>query len=47
MVDEVATAAAEQGAATMDEMASPLTGADGNVEFLLHVRRGPASPGGC
>jgi predicted rRNA methylase YqxC with S4 and FtsJ domains len=39
VVDEVASAAAEQGADRMDEMASPLTGADGNVEFLLHVRR--------
>ena len=39
VVDEVATAAAEQRADRMDEMASPLTGADGNVEYLLHVRR--------
>ena len=27
----------------MGVMASPLTGADGNVEFLLHARTGPAS----
>jgi hypothetical protein len=25
-------------------MASPLTGADGNVEFLLHARTAPARP---
>jgi 23S rRNA (cytidine1920-2'-O)/16S rRNA (cytidine1409-2'-O)-methyltransferase len=39
VVEEVATAAAEQGADRMGEMESPLTGADGNVEFLLHLRR--------
>jgi hypothetical protein len=33
------TAALEQGgAAIMGVMASPLTGADGNVEFVLHAR---------
>jgi 23S rRNA (cytidine1920-2'-O)/16S rRNA (cytidine1409-2'-O)-methyltransferase len=33
------------GAAIMDLMVSPLTGADGNVEFLLHARAGrPPSP---
>lgn len=31
------------GAAMMDAMVSPLTGADGNVEFLAHLRAGPAS----
>jgi 23S rRNA (cytidine1920-2'-O)/16S rRNA (cytidine1409-2'-O)-methyltransferase len=39
VLEEVATAAAESGADRMDEMESPLTGADGNVEFLLHLRR--------
>ena len=39
VVEEVATAAVEQGADRMGEMESPLTGADGNVEFLLHLRR--------
>jgi predicted rRNA methylase YqxC with S4 and FtsJ domains len=42
VLEEVATAAAESGADRMDEMESPLTGADGNVEFLLHLRRTPA-----
>jgi len=32
------------GAAIMGAMASPLTGADGNVEFLLHARSAPAAP---
>jgi 23S rRNA (cytidine1920-2'-O)/16S rRNA (cytidine1409-2'-O)-methyltransferase len=41
VLEEVATAAAESGADRMDEMESPLTGADGNVEFLLHLRRTP------
>ena len=31
-----------RGAAIMDLMVSPLQGADGNVEFLLHVRTGAA-----
>jgi 23S rRNA (cytidine1920-2'-O)/16S rRNA (cytidine1409-2'-O)-methyltransferase len=42
VLEEVATAAAESGADRMDEMESPLTGADGTVEFLLHLRRTPA-----
>ncbi|MCH2434254.1 MAG: TlyA family RNA methyltransferase [Acidimicrobiales bacterium] len=32
------------GAAIMEGMASPITGADGNVEFLVHVVRGDAPP---
>ena len=44
VVDEVARAAAEQGADTMGVMASPLRGADGNVEFLLHARRRSGAP---
>ena len=42
---DVAAAAAEGGAATMGAMPSPITGADGNVEFLLHVRA--ATPPGA
>ena len=37
---EVSTALADAGATIMGAMASPLTGADGNVEFLLHARSG-------
>ena len=43
VLDEVAAALDELGAAIMGAMASPLTGADGNVEFLLHVH-GSAEP---
>jgi 23S rRNA (cytidine1920-2'-O)/16S rRNA (cytidine1409-2'-O)-methyltransferase len=43
VVEEVATAAAKEGADRMGEMESPLPGADGNVEFLLHLRRRAAS----
>jgi len=38
-LDEVATALSAAGAAIMGVMASPITGGDGNVEFLLHVNR--------
>ena len=34
----VSSALASHGAAMMDVMVSPLTGADGNVEFLAHLR---------
>lgn len=34
---ELISAIGEHGAAIMDAMVSPLPGADGNVEFLLHV----------
>jgi 23S rRNA (cytidine1920-2'-O)/16S rRNA (cytidine1409-2'-O)-methyltransferase len=37
-VEGVAAAFVSQGAAMIDTMRSPLTGADGNVEFLLHLR---------
>lgn len=43
VLHEVAAALDEQGAAMMGAMASPLTGADGNVEFLLHARTAPAT----
>lgn len=37
---EVVAALEDRGASIMGVMASPLTGADGNVEFLLHARAG-------
>jgi len=37
-VDDVAAAFAAEGSDMMGTMRSPLTGADGNVEFLMHVR---------
>ncbi|MET0903015.1 MAG: TlyA family RNA methyltransferase [Acidimicrobiales bacterium] len=40
---EVTAALEQQGAAIMGAMASPLTGADGNVEFLVHARTATAS----
>jgi 23S rRNA (cytidine1920-2'-O)/16S rRNA (cytidine1409-2'-O)-methyltransferase len=46
VLDEVATALEDLGAAIMGAMASPLTGADGNVEFLLHARTAPTAPRG-
>ncbi len=36
---DVRSAFAERGATMMGAMASPLRGADGNVEFLAHLRR--------
>jgi 23S rRNA (cytidine1920-2'-O)/16S rRNA (cytidine1409-2'-O)-methyltransferase len=38
-VDEVCRALTDLGAAIMGTMESPLTGADGNVEFLVHARK--------
>ncbi|MGH9178137.1 MAG: TlyA family RNA methyltransferase, partial [Acidimicrobiales bacterium] len=37
VLEEVRSAFAAQGAAMMGAMVSPLTGADGNVEFLAHL----------
>jgi len=42
VLEEVGTAIAAAGGAIMDAMVSPLRGADGNAEFLVHVRRAPA-----
>jgi len=42
VLEEVAAALGGLGAAIMGAMASPLTGADGNVEFLVHARSAPA-----
>ena len=39
---EVLSALDERGATIMGLMASPITGSDGNVEFVLHARPGPA-----
>ena len=44
VLGEVAGALVAAGAAIMGAMASPLTGADGNVELLLHARAGTAAP---
>jgi 23S rRNA (cytidine1920-2'-O)/16S rRNA (cytidine1409-2'-O)-methyltransferase len=40
VLTEVSSAAASAGAAMMSAMVSPLTGADGNVEFFLHCQVG-------
>jgi 23S rRNA (cytidine1920-2'-O)/16S rRNA (cytidine1409-2'-O)-methyltransferase len=40
VLHEVIAAFAERGATMMGVMASPITGTDGNVEFLVHLRRG-------
>ncbi len=42
VLDRVRDALVERGAAMMGAMVSPLTGADGNVEFLIHVVPGGA-----
>jgi len=42
---EVIAAFATRGATMMDLMASPITGTDGNVEFLAHFRREGADQG--
>ena len=39
---EVERSIRRHGAAIMEGMVSPITGADGNVEFLVHVVRGEA-----
>jgi len=39
VVGEVAAAYGELGAAMMDTVRSPITGAEGNVEFFLWLRR--------
>jgi 23S rRNA (cytidine1920-2'-O)/16S rRNA (cytidine1409-2'-O)-methyltransferase len=45
VLDEVVIALRVTGAAIMGAMVSPLTGADGNVEFLVHARA--ATPRGA
>jgi 23S rRNA (cytidine1920-2'-O)/16S rRNA (cytidine1409-2'-O)-methyltransferase len=44
VVEEVAEACRRSGAGPLDVMPSPLRGPAGNVEFLIHVRKG--HPGG-
>lgn len=44
VLGEVGDAITGQSAAMMDAMVSPLQGADGNVEFLIHARPGVAGP---
>jgi 23S rRNA (cytidine1920-2'-O)/16S rRNA (cytidine1409-2'-O)-methyltransferase len=39
VLNEVVSALTDAGAAMMGAMVSPLKGADGNVEFLVHVRK--------
>jgi 23S rRNA (cytidine1920-2'-O)/16S rRNA (cytidine1409-2'-O)-methyltransferase len=43
VLHEVVGALEHEGAAIMGVMASPLTGTDGNVEFLVHARTGTTS----
>jgi 23S rRNA (cytidine1920-2'-O)/16S rRNA (cytidine1409-2'-O)-methyltransferase len=45
VLGEVGVAMTAQSAAMMDAMVSPLRGADGNVEFLVHARAGAVAPG--
>jgi len=45
-VDDVVYALEGRGAAIMGAMVSPITGADGNVEFLVHARTSPAAAPG-
>jgi 23S rRNA (cytidine1920-2'-O)/16S rRNA (cytidine1409-2'-O)-methyltransferase len=45
VLHRVGTAVAVRGAAMMGAMRSPITGADGNVEFLLHAARRPVADG--
>ena len=46
VLGEVADAVRGRGATMMGAMVSPLTGADGNVEFLVHLANGPAPVAG-
>jgi 23S rRNA (cytidine1920-2'-O)/16S rRNA (cytidine1409-2'-O)-methyltransferase len=45
-LEGVASALVSAGTGIMGAMASPLTGASGNVEFLLHARKGLGGAGG-
>ncbi len=45
VLTEAASALAGHGAAMMGAMVSPLKGADGNVEFLVHLRAHEAAAG--
>ena len=41
VLHEVVAGAVDAGLAAIDVIRSPITGADGNAEFLLHLRPGP------
>ena len=43
VLEDVACAARDLGAAIMGAMVSPITGTEGNVEFLLHARKAPVA----
>ena len=43
VLNRVACAVRDLGAAIMGAMVSPITGTEGNVEFLLHVRAAPGT----
>jgi 23S rRNA (cytidine1920-2'-O)/16S rRNA (cytidine1409-2'-O)-methyltransferase len=43
VLGEVRAASLSQGAAMMEAMPSPITGAEGNVEFLVHCRVGAST----
>jgi 23S rRNA (cytidine1920-2'-O)/16S rRNA (cytidine1409-2'-O)-methyltransferase len=45
-LEGVSDALRGRGAAIMGVMVSPITGTEGNVEFLLHARTAPATPPG-
>jgi 23S rRNA (cytidine1920-2'-O)/16S rRNA (cytidine1409-2'-O)-methyltransferase len=44
VLEDVVYALSGHGAAIMGAMVSPITGAEGNVEFLLHARTPPVPP---
>jgi 23S rRNA (cytidine1920-2'-O)/16S rRNA (cytidine1409-2'-O)-methyltransferase len=44
VLTQVSSALEDRGAAIMGAMASPITGSDGNVEFVLHARPGGSAP---
>jgi 23S rRNA (cytidine1920-2'-O)/16S rRNA (cytidine1409-2'-O)-methyltransferase len=46
VLEDVGAAIGAQGATIMGGMVSPIHGADGNVEFLLHVAAPTTGPGG-
>ena len=46
VLDQVVASAVEAGAGVQGCVPSPITGGDGNVEFLLHLVRGGGSAGG-
>ena len=44
-VDKVSECVASLGWSTVETIPSPITGAEGNLEFLLYARRGEPTPG--